>query len=379
MDPSSQHEKIFFNGEEYFSSLLLDIENAAYSIDLETYIFELDTLGKKMIAALTDAASRGISVRVLVDGAGTPNWGGNLIESLEQAGAKTQIFHPFPWRLWQWSRSFIRLPHLVKAIYLILKINSRNHRKTCLIDKKIAYVGSFNISSEHLNSAQNGIGWRDTGVRLQNVNLSELHKSFDLAWHHHPLKERIRHFFRHIYNNPIIRVNNSWYRRHILYKNLLKKIAHCQNRVWITNAYFVPDNFLLKRLVDAAERKIDVRILLPRKSDLPFMPLTSNNFYQNLLCTGARIFEYLPSILHAKTLIIDDWMTIGSSNLNYRSILHDLEIDVNVHEENSKKLLEKQFLIDLENSREITWADWKKRSFLQKLIGQMLLYIKYWL
>lgn len=379
MASNFQHEIIFFNGEEYFNALLSDIGKATHSIDLETYIFELDDLGKKIITALLDAAKRGVQVRILVDGSGTPNWGGNLVDSLEKAGAITRVFHPYPWHLWQWSRTFVRLPNLLKAIYLMLKMNSRNHRKTCLIDKKIAFAGSFNISGSHLSSSKTKAGWRDTGIRLRGVNLSELSKTFESAWSHLPIQERIKHFFHHIYSNPIIRVNNSWLRRRVLYKNLLRRIARCKKRVWITNAYFVPDNFLLKRLVDSAERGIDVRILLPKKSDVMIMPWASNNFYQNLLYAGARIFEYLPSILHAKTLIIDDWMTIGSSNLNHRSIFHDLEIDINIREESSKKILEQQFSADLENSREITWVEWQKRSPFQKLIGQMVLYLKYWL
>src|SRR5207249_2714190 len=106
----------------------------------------------------------------------------------------------------------------------------------------------------------------------------------------------------------------------IYYKNLLRRLSRCEKRVWITNAYFIPDAFLMKKLQDAAKRGIDVRILLPRKSDIAIMPLASSMFYNRLLRSGVRIFEYLPKILHSKILIIDDWMLIGSSNLNHRSL-----------------------------------------------------------
>src|SRR3990170_6636571 len=101
-------EEIFFSGENYFEKLLADIKNASGSIELETYIFTLDQIGKKIIGALTKAAERGVAVRILVDGAGTPQWSSSVVKRLEHAGAETRVFHPFPWRLWQWSRSHVR-------------------------------------------------------------------------------------------------------------------------------------------------------------------------------------------------------------------------------------------------------------------------------
>lgn len=361
-------EKIFFVGRDYFASLLSDIKAARETIDLETYIFALDGLGKKIIAALTEAAARGIRVRVLVDGAGTPEWGGSIVRHLEKAGAETRVFHPFPWRLWQWSRSRVRALFLLKAIYLLLKINSRNHRKVCIIDKKIAYIGSFNIMQK---------AWRDTGVRLSNVDLQDILLAFESSWAHLPIQERMRHFFRHIRANPVVRLNNLWHRRRILYKNLLRRVKSCQQRIWVTNAYFVPDNFLLRRLIEAARSGVDVRILLPQDSDISFMPWASQAFYERLLKSGIRIFEYLPSMLHAKTLILDNWMTIGSSNLNYRSLMHDLEVDVNVRLLESQRTLEKQFLIDLEHAKEVRLEDWQKKPWYQRVVGQVLLYLRY--
>lgn len=362
------NEKIFFTGFDYFNELLADVKAAKKSIDLETYIFSVDRLGKKILAALTEAAKRGIAVRILVDGAGTPQWGGTVVRHLEKFGAETRVFHPFPWRLWQWSRSRVHAPALLKMIYLFLKINSRNHRKVCIIDKKIAYIGSFNILQK---------AWRDTGVRLNNVDLQDILRAFESAWAHIPVQERMRHFFRHIRTNPIIRLNNTWYRRRILHKNLLQRIKRCRKRIWITNAYFVPDNFLLRRLIEAAHLGVDVRILLPQESDVSFMPWTSQAFYESLLKAGVRVFEYTASILHAKTLILDDWMMIGSSNLNYRSLLHDLEVDVNVRLPESKRALEQQFLCDLEQAKEVRLEDRQKRPWHQQVVAWMALYLKY--
>lgn len=375
-----QDETIFENGSSYFQALIHDINQAKHHIELETYIFNKDQLGKRIVQALCNAAKRGVRVRVLVDGAGSPFWSATLARHLEKAGIKTKVFHPFPWQLWNWSRSVANIPFLFKGIYLLFKSNSRNHRKICIIDQKIAYVGSANISQCHLSIEEGGKNWRDTCIRLCNVDLSELNKAFETAWSYRTIKERLRDAFVHIRKDPQVRLNNTRHRRRILHKNLLRRMRLCQRRIWITNAYFVPDNFLLKRLKEAAKNGIDVRILLPKKSDVLIMPWASSTFYYSLLEAGVKIYEYLPSMLHAKSLILDDWSLIGSSNLNHRSLLHDLEIDITIFTESAKKRLEQLFLKDLTYAKELQLHNWKSlRPLHQRILGKIVLYIKYWI
>lgn len=371
---------IFSNGDDYFQSLFNDIAVAKHSIDFETYIFNTDSLGEKVVTILCNAAARGVKVRFLLDGAGTPLLNQEMAARLDQAGVMLQIFHPFPWKLWQWSRAYLHKPFLLKFAYSILKINARNHRKVCIIDGKIAYVGSFNISKVHLSKAYNGDAWRDTGVKISGIDLQDLQNAFNAVWEQLPMQERLQNIFR-VYENsdPIIRLNNSRYRRRFLYKNLLRRIAKCQKRIWMNNAYFVPDNFLLKSLKDAAHRGVDVRIILPRKSDVFFMSWASSAFYRSLLKAGVRIFEYLPSMLHNKVLILDNWITVGSSNLNHRSLLHDLEVDINIRIPAAQQQIEQEFAQDLEQSQEVYLAQWYKRPLYQRFLGRLLLYIKYWI
>ena len=372
-------EALFLDGNSYFQALIQDIAAAQTSVELETYIFQNDYLGKRVAAALLSAKQRGADVKVLVDGVGSSHWGGSLTKQLEAAGIKTHVFHPFPWQLWQWGRAVVRLPALMKIIYFMLKMNRRNHRKVCIIDQKIAYVGSANIDQCHLAKEDGGQGWRDTGVRLLDAPLNDLQTAFDAAWNHVPIQERIQGIFQPVDVNSIFRLNNTRHRRRVLYKNLLRRVAKCKKRVWITNAYFVPDNFLLRKLNDLARKNVDVRIVLPQKSDIFLMPWASASFYENLLKSGVRIFEFTPSMLHAKTLILDDWFIVGSSNLNHRSLLHDLEVDVTIRSHEAKQLLEQQFLADLAQATEITLQDWRARTRWQKLIGRLVLYIKYWI
>lgn len=371
-------EQVFVDGSVHFESLIKDIDLASSSIDLETYLFQKDHLGIQVADALARAAARGVVVRVMVDGAGSPYWTTGFARRLERAGAVTKVFHPFPWQLWNWSRSVVKLPMVLKWIYFLLKANFRNHRKVCIIDGKISYIGSLNISKCHLDKAQGGDGWRDTSVRLEGVELAELNKAFDAAWNHRTIKERLRETFKQVRQDPAIRLNYTRHRRRILYKHLLRRISQCKKRIWITNAYFVPDNILLKRLKDAARSGVDVRILLPQKSDVLMMPWASSTFYYRLLHAGVRIFEYLPSVLHAKTLILDDWMLVGSSNLNHRSLLHDLEADITVKSEKGKSSLVKKFYEDLDHSREISLSSWHlQRPLRQRFMGRLVLYIKY--
>lgn len=376
----AQAEQIFVSGADHFAALLKDIGEAKKTIELETYLFEKDHLGIRVAKALSEAAKRGVTVRVMVDGAGSPYWTTNFARLLEESGALTKVFHPFPWQLWNWSRSVVKLPILLKWVYFLLKANFRNHRKVCIIDNKVAYIGSFNVSKCHLEQTEGGDGWRDTSARLENIDLTEFNKAFDAAWNHRTIKERLRDAFAHIRRDPPIRLNYTRHRRRILYKTLLRQITQCKERIWITNAYFVPNNFLLRRLREAAHNGIDVRILLPQKSDVFMMPWASSTFYYRLLLAGVKIFEYLPSMLHAKTLILDDWILVGSSNLNHRSLLHDLEADIRIYSEEAKRYLTERFLEDLQQSREISLDSWYiHRPMRQRFLGRLVLYLKYWI
>src|SRR3990167_10999511 len=372
-------EHIFDNGTDYFHALIQDINQATYTIDLETYIFSRDSVGKRIADALQNAAKRGVTVRVLVDGAGSPFWSATFARTLEKAGVKTKVFHPFPWQLWNWSRAVAKIHFLFNGIYLLFKANSRNHRKICVIDCKIAYVGSFNITQCHLTIKEGGENWRDTAVRLTDVNLSELLKAFEIAWTHRTIKERLRDAFKHIRSEPRMRLNYTRHRRRILYKNLLRRMRLCQRRIWIANAYFIPDNVLLRRLKEAASNGIDVRILLPQKSNMLIVQWASSTFYYNLLKAGIKIYEYSPGMLHAKSLILDDWMLIGSSNLNHRSLLHDLEADVTLFTSAAKKTLEQLFLKDIDQSTQLHLEHWESRSMHQRMLGRFALYLKYWI
>jgi cardiolipin synthase len=350
-------EQIFQSGDLYFAKLERDIESAKKSIDLETYIFHLDPLGRRILQQLKAAAERGITVRVLVDGVGTLGYAQDLIQELNENQAQAKIYHPLPW-----------------------KLNRRNHRKVCVVDRSIAFLGGMNISACHLKCYSGKNAWRDTGVRVVGKGVLILTAAFEKCWDYRTLTHPIRRpRIKNLSSHRLIKLNDTWRRRRNYQQEILRRVNRAKNRVWITTTYFVPEFLLIRALRKTASRSIDVRILLPRKNDLWFMKWINQAFYSLLLSSGIRIFEYLPTTLHAKIMIVDDWMTVGSSNRNYRSWLHDLEVDLVITHSRSKSDLCSQFIRDLEAAQEIELMHWKKRSWLRAIGERVALFIKYWL
>ncbi|MBU2512525.1 phosphatidylserine/phosphatidylglycerophosphate/cardiolipin synthase family protein [bacterium] len=372
-----EREEVVSDGSEYYKRLIFDISKAEESIDLEVYIFEEDTVGAEITETLFAAAKKGVKIRVMLDGIGSLSFSKKKLIQYENAGIPVRIYHPLPWYFWHWrfTAKSTHLSFFSNIFHLISVINRRNHRKYCIIDQQIVWVGSFNISKCHLSTDKGGGGWRDTAVRLQGFQFDELQRAFDRTWD----KQRFSRNGRLRKIDPLIRLNEPRRKRRLSYKELLMRIEQCKFRIRITNAYFIPEVSLLNKLSLAASRGVDVKILLPGRSDLFFMPWASNIFYNKLLENGVRIFEYQHAVLHAKTFIIDDWITVGSSNLNHRSLTHDLEVDAILQTSESKKTVSEQFLNDLRLSKEILLSDITKHFSWKRMLGRLALYLRYWL
>lgn len=365
-------EEVYLEPTLFFESLQDALAKARRSIDLECYIFAHDELGRKIVDSLMQARSRGVHVRVMVDGFGSPGWAKHFLPQLVDAGIQARIFHPMPWIAF----------HPGGLLRLIATVNKRNHRKVCIIDQHQAWLGGMNINQNHLQ-------WRDTGVMVEGKGVVQLQRSFDQAWRKawYPkfkqakkqLWRRIKYKIRsHASFGRLVRLNNTRKIRAEAYDDLLKRISNATKRVWITNPYFIPTPRLLNALQSASKKGTEVFVLVPRYPDVPFIHWVSSALYYGLLTAGVRIFEYLPKPLHAKTLIIDSWVMVGSTNLNHRSLIHDLEVDVILEKEESIQTLMTSFLQDLKCSQEVTLREWKKRSILERFLGRILIYLKYW-
>ena len=365
--PSQLEEQIYTDATDYFEGLIDAINQAKHSVDLEVYIFDNDTLSSRVAQALETAARRGVKVRLLTDGVGACSDFSFIADKLIEAGVQVRIYHPLPWHLEQWRLSLTESKGLEKFITLLGLINKRDHRKLLIIDQRIVWLGSFNISQKHLPHQQQGENWRDTAIEINGMDLEAVQIAFDTCWYKRKKRQAVLHLPRTPFMFNFTRSLRTRQR-----KRLLKRIEQASDKIWITNAYFVPDKRLLKALIFASYRKVDVRILLPGNSDIFFIPWASSYFYGKLLKAGARIYEYQDRMLHAKTIIIDDWASIGSSNLNSRSLHHDLELDYSLQLTSSKETLSKNFQEDLRHAKELDAISFEQKRLWQRVMGGLL-------
>lgn len=369
--------QVFHNGDEFFSALEAALDCAQQEIDMESYIFASDTIGRRVMDALGRAVARGVRVRLLVDGIGSSSWSRAVGSWAKSLGVQFKIYHQPPWE--RWWRGGEAGPKRARFRELLRRLNKRNHRKVCIIDSQTAFVGSMNVIDCHVPSIAGAETWRDTGACVTGRNVGELKSSFEWSWYG-PLRRlamRLRGRQRPARSSELVKLNTRRKQRQDNYLDLLVRIVASERRAWITNAYFVPDGSLLRSLGVAAKAGVDVRILVPQFSDIRFIPWIASAFHLGLLRAGVRVFEYTGSVLHAKTMVIDDWALVGSSNLNHRSLLHDLEADVVLPGERERTSLERQFLVDLESAQEVTLDSWSSRPWIERLLGRWLLSCRY--
>lgn len=366
-----EREEIFAAAETFFASLLQGIKEAQSSIDMDFYIFEDDDLGCQVITALTDAVRRGVRIRVMVDGFGSAFSAGSIARQLHAAGIAVQVFHPFPFtpQLFRWSNEPGSRLH--RFLHFLQHANHRNHHKLCIIDEHYLWTGSFNISAQHLNKAQGGNNWHDYGVKITDQHLQPVIDSFNHLFTRQAVREKILHLQK-------IRSNLTTALRRISNNLLVRRIRNTQKRLWICNAYFSPSPRILRAILQASRKGVDVRIILPAMSDVFFMPLLSRTYYHKLLKEGVKIYEYQPAILHAKLMLADNLCLMGSTNLNHRSYLHDLELDIVLSHPASIQRLEDLLLADMQLSRNITLNDVQQQGMVLFLARFFRLF-RYWL
>lgn len=367
---------LYHNGDDFFDALEEAIRIASTSVYLESYIFAYDRLGERILNALSSAASRGVDVRVVVDGIGSHAWLARLRSRIEGQGVTFKVFNQLPWqRVWsQRGGAFF-----LRALYRGLRrINHRTHRKLCSIDGVVGFVGSMNITEYHCSRYVGAAAWRDVGVRVLGGEVSLLQDSFLQLWekkarrnllNRRPKKERLASGCR-------VKLNSRRKFREQNYVDLLVLLLSAERRIWIENAYFVPDRRLLRTLEIVARSGVDVRIMVPAYADVFFIPWVSSAFHRGLLKAGVRIFEYTKGMLHAKTILVDGYGVVGSSNLNHRSLFHDLEVDVHFEEQRAVESLEHQFLEDTAFCREVTLESWYSRPLVQRFVGRILLLVR---
>jgi cardiolipin synthase len=369
------NRQLYFNPTEYFRGLIDDIDNARDEIILETYIFQLDKIGNQVLAALSRAIARGIKLKLLIDGVGSQRDSGFIADQLKSANSEVRVFHPLPWDFSLYRRALNAGRWYSKVLYLIASINHRDHRKLCLIDDQIAWLGSYNITADHSGSESESDAddeyWHDTGLRVTGSVVQLLATNFNQVWHRKAgsIAERSRHYL----------AREEITRRRQPKLQLLNVLELAQQRIWITNAYFNPSHQVLRLLKRKAKQGVSVQLIVPQRSDVIFFPLLSRSFYSDLLQAKIRVFEYGSRVLHSKTMLIDEQLLVGSTNLNYRSLFHDLELDMLLDDSAVVEKMKQRFHQDVAASVEITLRNWQQHPWLLKLLSWLSRLLRYWL
>lgn len=361
---------LLVDGPTTYSAMFEAIENAKDSINMETFIFENDEeVGKKFADALMNKQRSGVQVNLMYDSVGSISTPKEFFKTLKDTGINVLEFNPVN-------------PLAGRKGW---DVNERDHRKLLIVDGQTAFVGGINISSVYSkgsfskrgdrqeNTGIKGIPWRDTHVRITGPIVSEYQKLFVANWNAQkgdPLASR--NYFPEISatGDEVVRAigssPNEPYSQ--MYVTLLSAINSAESQVWLTNAYFVPDPQMLEALKDAAQRGVDVRLMLPAKTDSNMVYYASRSYYDELLSAGIKIYERQDALLHAKTAMIDGvWSTIGSTNLDWRSFVNNYEINAVMLGQEFAAKMRALYEKDLETSKLITLEAWRSRSLLARL------------
>jgi cardiolipin synthase A/B len=370
------------DGPATYQAMFEAIASAVDHINLETYILDDDEVGQRFARVLLAKQAAGVQVNVLRDSAGTFSTPAAFFEALAAAGIVVHEFNPVnplaARESWQW--------------------NQRDHRKLLIVDGRVAFLGGINISGVYSGGSfgrgvrgvpkRTGVdepAWRDTDLQLQGPVVAELQKLFIAAWTQQegpPLAARNYFPPPQVAGRLVVRAIGSSPDEpfSLIYATLLSAIGSAETSVSITNAYFVPDPQLLEALEAAARRGVNVTLILPSRTDSWLVLAAGRGFYERLLVAGVRIHERRGVILHAKTALVDGvWATVGSTNLDWRSFLHNHELNAVVLGAEFGRQVQQMFERDLAASDAITLQAWRKRPLDQRAKELFARAWAYWL
>jgi cardiolipin synthase len=337
-------------GADLYADMLAAIEGARRQILFETYIWKGDEVGERFKAALAAAADRGVEVYVIYDGFA------NLVVSPR--------FKRFPANL-----KVLRYPVYTAGFrFFDLGRYGRDHRKILVVDDSIGFVGGYNIGTPYETE------WRDTHMRITGPGVWDLKRAFADFWNLNRRK-RLGHSERPL----LLETASTWEPKIRFHRNVprlwmypirsmyLEAINRASHNLWMTHAYFIPDQDFVDAMKAAAARGVDVRLLVPHKSNHIVADWISRGYFSQLLAAGVRIFRFRDAMVHAKTSTVDGtWSTIGTANVDRLSLQGNYEINVEVIDEALAKALEEIYAVDESNSLELTSSEWEARDLHRK-------------
>ena len=350
---------IYTDGYGFFHALLRDISQARHHIHLETYIICDDSLGYLVSDALIAKAKEGVEVRFIYDDVGCWNVPNSFFERMRNAGIDVHAFMP------------------VKFPAFTSKVNYRNHRKLCVIDGRVGFIGGMNIADRYVEGPGWGV-WRDTHFRIEGRGVAGLQVSFLSDWSattkQHVSGEAYFPPTEHFTNNILQIVPGSplgkW--RTLLQAYSLA-ISRARHRIWIQTPYYLPPDVLNTALQVAALAGIDVRLMLPARSDSKAIDYASHSYLDDMVKAGVKILFYRPGFLHSKLLIVDDTLTvIGSANMDFRSFEHNFEVCGFVYDADFTARMAAIFTDDAAQCTPLAPGKWFKRPRSHKFAESFL-------
>jgi cardiolipin synthase len=365
------------DGPSTYQAMIGAINGARDSINMETYILDDDEVGQRFAAALIAKQQQGVQVNLIRDSVGTLFTPSAFFTNLSDAGINVLEFNPVN-------------PLTAKAGW---SVNQRDHRKLLVVDGRVAFLGGINISSVYSSGSfkrsskikPGKLPWRDTDLQLEGPVVGELQKLFIATWeqqqgsalaprNYYPQATRA--------GGDVVRAIGSSPDEpySLIYATLMSAINSAQTEIWITNAYFVPDPQMIAALTAAVKRGVDVRLVLPGSTDSWLVFNAGRSHYTKLLKAGVKLYERQGALLHVKTAVIDGvWSTVGSTNLDWRSFLHNQEINAIVLGTVFGDKMRASFIDDLAHSREVTLAKWRHRSLNKRTKEVVARLWEYWL
>lgn len=346
--------RIFTRGEDKFTALKKDLQEARESILLQYYIFHDDKIGEEIADILIEKARAGVEVKVMYDHVGSFSVRNRFFKRMKQAGVDT---HPF---------FKVTFPQFAN------RVNWRNHRKLVIIDGKIGYIGGMNIADRYVKGVGNEHAWRDTHFRVEGDIVESLLYSFVVDWNF--MKSKSPMVYRkpaqvEFRNNVGMQLVTSgpmgeWDNVALCF---LKAITSATKRIYIQTPYFLPTDGLKNALQAAALAKIDVRIMIPSRSDSRLVGYASFSFITECLKAGIKVYLYNPGMIHSKCIIIDDnLVTAGSTNFDFRSFENNFESNLIIYDEDFNSRMREIFFQDMSHCTKQSLAQWRKRPLLQR-------------
>lgn len=353
------HVNVHTNGYSMLQALLHEIASARHHIHMEYYIFEDDPVGRLVSDALIDKVREGVKVRLLYDDVGCWRVKDRFFKRMSEAGIEVYPFLK------------VRFPILTN------KANYRNHRKITVIDGRIGFIGGMNIAERYLHGLPWG-QWRDTSITIKGDAVHSLQSLFLMDWCF-VTQEMINDlsYFPTIDNTgkiPIQIVTSKPFGRwHDIMQGYLYAISNARKYIYMQTPYFMPTEQILTALQTAALAGIDVRIMLPWRTDNRIVQMCSRSYMREVMEAGVKVLFYHSGFLHSKMLVIDDSLaSIGSTNMDFRSFEYNMEANAFIYDTETAIRLRDIFLSDQEQCVHISSQRWARRSFWRKIEESIL-------